>query len=83
MAGPDGGLILTVVLAIVPALSRPCFGRLWKYAKAVFNQTHFVRICVKIELADDGRPAPAAHLGDCCGLPSPHSVAGGARTAEH
>jgi phosphate/sulfate permease len=26
---------------------------------------------VKIGLADHGRPAPAAHLGDCCGLPSP------------
>ena len=26
---------------------------------------------VKTELADDGRPAPAALPGDCCGLPSP------------
>ena len=26
---------------------------------------------VKIELAGGGRPAPAAHPGDCCGLPSP------------
>ena len=26
---------------------------------------------VKIELADDGRPAPAALLDDCCGLLSP------------
>ena len=24
---------------------------------------------IKTELADDGRPAPAAHPGDCCGLP--------------
>ena len=26
---------------------------------------------IKTELADDGRPAPAAHPGDCCGLVSP------------
>ena len=31
----------------------------------------FLSESVKIELADDGRPAPAARPGDCCGLPSP------------
>ena len=38
---------------------------------------------VKIELADDGRPAPAALPGDCYGLPAPHSVVRRIQTAEN
>ena len=37
----------------------------------------------KIELADDGRPAPTALPGDCCGLPSPTRVAGRAQNGRN
>ena len=38
---------------------------------------------VNIELADDGRPAPAALPGDCCVSAVAHSVAGWIRTARN
>jgi hypothetical protein len=38
-------------------------------ARADFNQ--FSSESIKTKLADDGRPAPAALPGDCCGLPAP------------
>ena len=36
---------------------------------------------VRTQLADDGRPAPAALLSDCCGLASPTRSQDGLKTA--
>ena len=40
-------------------------------AKPVLDSDRFSSESDKVELAGDGRPAPAAHPADCCGLPSP------------
>ena len=51
--------------------------------RPVLGLINFSIELVKIQLADDGRPAPAALPGDCCGLPSPTRVAGRIQTAEN
>ncbi len=48
--------------------------------EAIFDQIPSKSI--KTELADDGRPAPAALPGDCCGLPSPTRSPDGSKRPE-
>ena len=54
------------LLAEVPAPSVDPFEREREYGKPFLIK--FLSESAKIELTDDGRPAPAALRGDCCGL---------------
>ena len=42
----------------------------------ILIKNRYLSESVEVELADDGRPAPATLPGDCCGSAAAHSVAG-------